>query len=160
MKRECKDAACRVQQMSTRVNEQTLEILRCLRVRIAQACEWITTWPGKSINNTASNRKRSKRRSASTCHRIWTAVCGQYDDDRICARFHTVLEPELFGSPDVEALICRDGELLPEAGAAELRLWFYTGVTAVYLLGHVSLIRCEALGREVDDACKQLHAMP
>ena len=64
-----------------------------------------------------------------------------------------MFEPELFRRAHVEALIRGDGELLPEAGAAQLRLWFCPGVTAVYLLGNVSLMQRKVTKSGMFNSC-------
>ena len=72
---------------------------------------------------------------SNTCNRVWAAIGRKNDDNRIGARLHTVLQPQLTRRSHVEALVCRQRELLPEAAAAQLRQRLGASVAAVYLSG-------------------------
>ena len=67
-----------------------------------------------------------------------------------------MLQPQLTRRSHVEALVCRQRELLPEAAAAQLRQRFGAGVAAVYLLADVivPLAISEVMKSATDAACK------
>jgi hypothetical protein len=73
-----------------------------------------------------------------------------------------VLQPQLTRRSHVEALVCRQSELLPEAAAAQLRQRFGAGVAAVYLLGDliVPLAISEVMKSATDAACKSKEVLP